>query len=164
MRRALILASCLSLAACGESVRDDHFANDVKEERADASVTASAAAVRVGELGPNFPACAATGTTRNVGAEGLALREAPFDNAKETGRVAAGARFFVCARSHDQKWFGIIFDEAGASAACGVAGPLPRRRDYDGPCRSGWVSSPFVRLSGALGDGDSQPNKAAPTP
>ncbi len=75
------------------------------------------------------------------------MRSAPFDHAAQTGSVAAGARFFVCTRSHDQRWLGIVYEEAGALAPrCGVSAPLPARRGYDGPCRSGWVAAAFVKL------------------
>jgi hypothetical protein len=148
-----LFAAMLAVAGCGEPVADDHFANDVqaRREAAPAPVT-PAVPVKVGELGPNFDACAAIGTTRNLEAGGrLPVRSAPFDNAQETGAVAAGARFFVCTRSHDQKWFGIVFDESGAlSPACGVAAPLTARRAYEGPCRSGWVATPFVKLIAGL--------------
>jgi hypothetical protein len=105
-----------------------------------------ARAVRVGELGPNFAACPAAGTTRHLKAgEGLPVRGAPFENAQETGTVANGAQFFVCTRSHDQKWLGIVYDQGALTERCGVSGPLARRRDYEGPCRSGWVPSAFVK-------------------
>ncbi|HYW15332.1 MAG TPA: hypothetical protein VE891_04155 [Allosphingosinicella sp.] len=104
--------------------------------------------VRIGELGANFRACGAAGTSRNLKAgEALAVRSAPFENAGETGKVDSGARFFICTRSHDQKWFGIVFDEGGTLAErCGVSEPVTRRRDYDGPCRSGWVQSAFIKV------------------
>jgi hypothetical protein len=42
---------------------------------------------------------------------------------------------------------GIVYEEAGTlSPTCGVSSPVTSRRDYDGPCRSGWVSSAFVKL------------------
>jgi len=146
MIRAL-LPLILLLAGCGEAVEDNHFAKDVRTERPAAPVEASAVPVRIGELGANFPACGAAGTTRNVADGGsLPVRAAPFDTAAEAGAVPSGSRFFVCSRSHDQKWFGIVYDEAGASGNCGVSGPVTSRRDYEGPCRSGWVSSAFVRL------------------
>ena len=145
------LLSAPFLAGCGESVKDNHFAEDVQAERTEAGpVKAQARPVRVGELGPSFPACGAAGTTRNVPAgSALPVRAAPFETADETGAIASGGRFFVCSRSHDQKWFGIVYDE-GSGASCGVSGPLPSRRDYDGPCRSGWVASAFVRLTAGL--------------
>ena len=75
------------------------------------------------------------------------MRSAPFESADESGNVPSAARFFICTRSLDQKWFGIVFDEGGALAErCGVSEPVVRRRDYEGPCRSGWVQSAFVKV------------------
>ncbi len=148
MRRTIILL-CLALSACGDpatlanrAARDDEAAPQAAE------VTPGSRPVRIGELGANFRACGAAGTTRNLRAsESLPVRFAPFDNAGETGNVAPGARFFICTRSLDQKWFGVVFDEEGALAErCGVSEPVTQRRDYDGPCRSGWVQSAFVKV------------------
>lgn len=147
MRRALLFL-CLAMASCGDPVAvGNRAAGDDGNAAAD-TVTAAARPVRIGELGPNFAACAAAGTTRNLKpGEALTVRSAPFDNSAESGSVSAGARFFICTRSHDQKWFGIVHDEDGSlSGRCGVAEPVTRRRDYDGPCRSGWVQSAFVKV------------------
>jgi hypothetical protein len=146
MRSMLLL--CLALASCGDPVSvADRTEGDAADSSAD-TVTAAARPVRIGELGPNFAACAAAGTTRNLKAgEALPVRWAPFDNARESGSVAARARFYICARSLDQKWFGIVYDEDGSLAErCGVAEPVTGRRDYAGPCRSGWVQSAFVKV------------------
>jgi len=145
-RRLLLL--CLLLAACGEPAKvADRTGDEAANLTAD-TVTAEARPVRIGELGANFAACSAAGTTRNLKAgEALPVRWSPFDNARETGSVPAGRRFFICTRSLDQKWFGIVFDEGGTLAeSCGVSEPVTRRRDYDGPCRSGWVQSAFVKV------------------
>ena len=147
---SILLVVALSLAGCGEAVKDDHFANDVKQERtAPASAQPPAVPVRIGELGPNFNACNAAGTSRHLdpaAGERLQVRAAPFDTAAETGAIPARARFFICARSHDQRWLGVVYDEAGAlSQACGVSRPIASRRGYEGPCRPGWISSAFVR-------------------
>ena len=149
MRRSILLLA-LALAGCGEAVKDDHFANDVRAERAEpAELQPPAVPVRVGELGANFNACNAIGTSRHLdpaAEERLQVRAAPFDTAAQTGTLAAGARFFICTRSHDQRWLGIVYDEAGAlSPVCGVSRPVTSRRPYAGPCRSGWVSSAFVK-------------------
>jgi hypothetical protein len=148
MRRALLLA-VIGLTGCGEAVQDDHFANDMKAERpTPAAAQTDAVPVRIGELGPNFDACGAVGTTRNL-AEGASLpvRSAPFDSAGQKGEVAAGTRFFVCSRSHDQRWLGVVYEPGGElSTGCGVSSPVASRRNYDGPCRSGWVSSVLVKL------------------
>lgn len=150
--RCTLLLFPLLIAGCGEAIRDDHFTNEVKEESAEATLPEMPPQpVRVGELGPSFPACNAVGTTRNIAAgSALPVRAAPFDNAAELGGVAAGSRFFICSRSIDQKWFGIVYDDDGAAQACGVSQPLPRRRNYDGPCRSGWVASPLVKFTSGV--------------
>ncbi|HEX8526392.1 hypothetical protein [Allosphingosinicella sp.] len=110
--------------------------------------------VRIGELGPNFPACYAMARFRDrvvADARPVPVRAAPFEQARETGRVGADGQFFICTRSHDQRWFAIVWDEAaGASPACGVSLPVAARRDYDGPCRSGWVQSSLVRLESGI--------------
>lgn len=106
--------------------------------------------VKIGELGRQFPACNARGTTRRIlaGGDTLSVHTSPFSGAEVVAELPAGAGFFVCTRSLDQQWFGIVFEEGGAAAAsCGVLAPVPTRRDYAGPCRSGWVSSAFVKLT-----------------
>lgn len=147
--RSFLLVPILILAGCGEPVADNHFADDINKERAKSPpVTTEAVAVRIGELGPNFPACNAAGTTRNLEAgTTLGVRSAPFDTAAETGSIPAGGRFFVCTRSHDQKWLGVVYSEGESAQNCGVSRPVSSRRAYEGECRSGWVSSPFVKLT-----------------
>ncbi|MFN3727240.1 MAG: hypothetical protein ACK4SZ_13165 [Allosphingosinicella sp.] len=104
--------------------------------------------VRVGELGPNFAACNSLGEVRERAVDGAILvRAAPFEPARQTGRLPAGSNFFICSRSLDQRWLGVIYDRNGqASRDCGVSAPIPARRDYEGPCESGWVPSAQVRL------------------
>ncbi|HET9639169.1 MAG TPA: hypothetical protein VFP12_08170 [Allosphingosinicella sp.] len=156
--RPPIFLLCLALSGCGEPATvADRTARD-NEVVADAAVTPESRPVRIGEYGANFQACGQAGTTRNLKAgESLPVRSSPFENAGETGSVVSGNRFFICSRSLDQKWFGIVFDEGGTLAErCGVSEPVTRRRDYDGPCRSGWVQSAFVKA--VAGEG------LAPTP
>ena len=104
--------------------------------------------VRVGELGPNFAACNARGTTRERVAGGEApVRAAQFEQAQQIDQLAPGANFFICSRTHDQRWFGIVYDQGGqASERCGVSSPVPERRTYSGPCATGWVPSSRIRL------------------
>jgi hypothetical protein len=151
MRRLpFLLAMSLVLAGCGEAVRDDHFANDVTSARAEpVSVQPEKVPVRIGELGASFNACNQAGTTRHLDAaagERLPVRVAPFETAAEEGAIAAGTRFFICTRSHDQRWLGVVYDVGGTLApSCGVSRPASARSSYDGPCRSGWVASAFVK-------------------
>ena len=167
MRRALPLIA-LSLAACGESVSPTSGAGNVADAATEALVV-EAKPVRIGELGTSFDACTAAGTTRSLRpGETLPVRSAPFDNSAGSGTLVAGGRFFVCTRSLDQKWFGIVFDDSGTLAErCGVSEPVTRRQDYAGPCRSGWVESAFVKLVAGVDppslSNQPEANLAAPT-
>jgi hypothetical protein len=156
-RHSLIL--CLALAACGQSVP---IGNGTENPASlPDTVTSAPSAVRIGELGPSLAACTAAGTTRHLEAgETLPVRDAPFDTGEQIGAIPSSGRFFVCSRSLDQKWFGIVYDDAFALApACGVTDPIPARRAYSGPCKSGWVSTPFVKL--IAGDEPAPANRAA---
>jgi hypothetical protein len=162
MRRPILLL-CLGLAGCGEPATvADRTAQD-NQAATEAAVTPESRPVRIGEYGANFRACGQAGTTRNLKAgEALPVRSAPFDNAGETGSVPSATRFFICSRSHDQKWFGIVFEEGGTLAeSCGVSEPVTRRRDYDGPCRSGWVQSAFVKVIAGEAPSPATPAEAA---
>jgi hypothetical protein len=162
--RCLLFLLALGLAACGAPVPNGNRSADDNAAAAADTVTAEPVAVRVGELGPNFEACAAAGTTRHLGpGDTLPVRSAPFDNAGQVAAVAAGKRFFVCTRTLDQKWFGIVFDPAGAlSPACGVSQPAAQRQDYAGPCRSGWVAGAYVALIAGDDETPAVANQAAP--
>lgn len=151
--RALLPLLLIGLSACGEEVPNDYFANGIEAARQDPAVAVTATPVRIGELGPNFDACGAVGTTRRVAAgEALPVLAAPFSTAAQTGSLPSGGRFFICSRSLDQKWLGIVFDEAGGIASgCGVDRPAPSRRAYAGACRSGWVSSALVKTIAGAG-------------
>lgn len=144
----LLVLPVLALSSCGDPVSDNHFANSAAPRAEVLEPVRHEVAVRVGEMGPSFDACVHAGTTRHVReGERLPVRAAPFDSAEETGGIVSGGRFFVCSRSQDQKWLGVVYEGDGAlSEACGVSSPAVRRQDYAGPCRSGWVSSALVRL------------------
>jgi hypothetical protein len=162
MRAVLLLAFCL--AACGEPVAGGNAESNLSN-LAD-TVTAEPAPVRIGDLGPNFDACPEAGTTRHLGAgETLPVRSSPFDNGVQTGAIPAGAQFFVCTRSIDQKWYGLVFSPNGRLAeSCGVSEPSPVRKAYSGPCRSGWVASTYVKLIAGDEEGQSEANAAAASP
>lgn len=151
--RAAFLLALFSLAACGQpaSYGNDYASEPSASRNANEAPTTLDEAmvpVRVGERGPAFAACAGRGATRDpAGAEPVPVRAAPFEVAAEIDRLPAGASFFICQRTHDQRWSGIVYDEGGqASERCGVSAPTARRRNYAGPCAAGWVPSARVRL------------------
>jgi hypothetical protein len=173
---SLVVAMLLAapLAACSdergnvlEALPDNALAgaarDDVPESRMEAPL---ARPVTIGEDGPRLDACGATGVVRRLGeAKALPLRAAPFADARSLADLPEGTRLHVCTRSLDQKWLGVVVarDVAAARAPadatagnaedgpapipdCGVSSPVERRRAYDGPCPSGWVSSAYVVL------------------
>ncbi len=153
LMRHYMLPALALLSACGEAIPDDQFANDGYAAPAEAVTEIAATPVRIGELGPNFDACGAVGTTRRVAAgEVLPVLAAPFSAAAQTASLPSGGRFFICSRSLDQKWLGVVFDEAsGTASGCGVDRPISSRRAYAGGCRSGWVSSALVKTIAGSG-------------
>lgn len=149
-----LLVFPLLLVGCGERVPRNETSGGsstppyVRAEQDPSLLGNAQVPVRVGEQGQGFAACGARGATRDRPAEAtVPVRGAPFDANGEVDRLPAGAEFFICARTHDQRWFGIVYPREGqAIEACDVAAPRARRADYDGPCASGWVSSAQVRL------------------
>lgn len=148
---ALLLAM-LAIGCAEQGDRNESYGSttpQIPRPREDGSLLANTMTpVRVGELGPSFAACNAQGAPRARAADApIPVRAAPFDQARQTGQLPDDSRFFICTRSIDQRWFGIIYDSNGRAArACGVAAPVASRRDYSGPCESGWVASAQVRL------------------
>jgi hypothetical protein len=172
-QRAPILV-CLLFAACGEPAivnetgRGSTTPPYVRAESDPSLLANMVQPVRIGELGASFAACNARGTTRDrVSAGALPVRAAPYEQGEQIAALAPGSQFFICSRTNDQRWFGIVYDEGGeATERCGVSAPVSERRIYQGPCAAGWVPSASVRLdSGAphqLPTVD-QPTAAPPT-
>ncbi|MEJ6595054.1 hypothetical protein [Parasphingorhabdus sp.] len=163
MNRTLLAASLLFLAttACSEStqVSDDlpessaYLENPTgRTERVEADP--SAKPVRIGEGGPRFDACQSAGEVGRHVSGSLPVLSAPFDAAEKIDSLSAGQTIHICTRSIDQQWFGIVYDqssdpadeEAGTPIDCGVSSPVRAKRNYDGPCKSGWVESTYVVL------------------
>lgn len=155
----LIFLPLIALSGCSKS--DDVYEalpnsslagaarDDVSETRLEAGIVRP---VTIGEDGPQLDACGGMGQVMRAGAKGLAVRAAPFAQAKEQGVLAEGARVYVCTRSLDQKWLGVVVppapaaDNAAEPADCDITSPVDRKQAYDGPCVSGWVASAYVRL------------------
>ncbi|MBU0774342.1 MAG: hypothetical protein KKH54_03940 [Alphaproteobacteria bacterium] len=153
------IALIFLLAACSDSREVlDELPNsslagapraDVSESRMDAPV---ARAVTIGEDGPRLDACGGMGQVLRTGAGGQPLRAAPFGDAKVLATLNEGGRAYICTRSLDQKWLGVVLapppaaDNGAQAPDCGVSSPVDRKQPYDGPCVSGWVASAYVRL------------------
>lgn len=150
--RFLLLLAPLLLSACYDQPVANDFGSTTPPlappPSANSTLADQMTPVRIGELGANFAACNAQGEVRDGVADGaIPVRTAPFEEARPASTLPAGATFFICSRSLDQHWFGIVYQAPGrADRACGVSTPVPSRRDYRGSCESGWVSSAQVRM------------------
>ncbi len=152
----LALAAVLILAGCA---RQSPAGNDSTVAISDAALSPGISPVRIGNTGAGFAACGTTGVVVNLSPGGvsyLPLRAAPFAEAQEIARLGNGAPLYLCSRSIDQKWQGVVVPpDTGPDAApaatpdtdCGVSAPVAAPTAYAGPCRSGWVASDFVRIS-----------------
>lgn len=171
MHIALRLVPCLALllAACSDSREvADELPNssiagapreEVSESRMDAPLDRP---VTIGEDGPRLDACGALGVAGRLGDGGaLELRAAPFRDARVVQALPPGTRMHVCTRSIDQRWLGVVVAPApvppepgddsnimdpASPLDCGVSTPVDSKRNYEGPCASGWVSSAYVQL------------------
>ena len=144
----LVLAplAIVSLTACGdaEGPTGSYGASE------DASLVRngpSERAVQIGFDGPRFDACASFARVTNLSAdgEGLAVLAAPAGSAEVIDRIGAGRGVSMCQKVGD--WVGVVYaPDADDPIDCGTGSPVPTRRAYDGPCRSGWVDEDFLKL------------------
>jgi hypothetical protein len=154
VRASLLLVLSLLATGCGQRTPAANGSSGsttppyVRDEADPSLLDNAVVAVRVGDLGPNFAACNARGATRDRAPGGpVPVRSVPYEPAGAIDQLQPGAQFFICSRTHDQRWFGIVYDQDGSAAArCGVSGPVPARRNYEGPCAAGWVPSARIRL------------------
>ena len=155
-----LATACSDTRTVADELPNSSIAGAPREAMTETQIASTLARpVTIGEDGPRLDACGALGMVRGL-AEGLplAVRAAPFQNAQVVQQLTNGARVHVCARSIDQRWLGVVVpppapmppEEGNATATavvdCGVSSPVDRKRPYDGPCASGWVSSGFVQL------------------
>jgi len=158
---ALSVPLCLVSAGCGEdpeapaeiaktSEVGSEFAieaNTVTTEPA-ASFGVDRRPVRIGFDGPDLDACGAYGEITGLNPDGdnfLSVRTAPNAEAEETDRLTSGTGVSLC--ETETGWIGIVYQGAGLTGGdCGTGSPVDDVREYDGPCRSGWVSQRYVEL------------------
>lgn len=158
----ILLTGCSDSREVADELPNSSIAGAPREAMTETRMESTLArAVTIGEDGPRLDACGALGVVRGVAAGGtLAMRAAPFQDAKATAQLTNGARVHLCSRSIDQRWLGVVVlpvtpppvPGADGNVAepvavdCGVSSPVDRKQPYDGPCESGWVSSGFIQL------------------
>ena len=103
-----------------------------------------ACAVMIGTEGPSLPACA---STSRVKAGGTDVYWAPGETRAVKAKLAGAMKVSVCEATDDDAWFGIVFAGPGIDEdMCGVGRSVANAREYQGPCRWGWIRGGTVQL------------------
>lgn len=153
--KILISASALiALVACSESSTGTSIEDTVKmvepdiKKQTEQNESVASVSVRVGQDGPDLDACAGYGVIKGLNPQGdnfLSVRSAPDGSARELDRLSQGAGVAMC--DFKEGWVGVVYAPSqNADADCGTGSPVAKEQDYEGPCRSGWVSERFVEL------------------
>ncbi|MGB3317778.1 MAG: hypothetical protein WA978_14930 [Sphingopyxis granuli] len=100
--------------------------------------------VMVGTEGPSLPACSSVSRVKDGGTD---VYWAPGETRAVKAKLAGGAPVSLCEATDDDAWFGVVFIAPGTDKdMCGVGKPVPAAREYQGPCRWGWIRGGTVRL------------------
>ena len=128
----------LSLAACSQPAPPADNAPAVAGE------PLATRAVMIGTEGPSLPACSSVSRVVDGGTDAY---WAPGETRASKAKIAGGTRVSVCEATDDDAWFGVVFAAPGTDAdMCGVGKSVPNAREYQGPCRWGWIKGGTVRL------------------
>ena len=92
-------------------------------------------------VGGDGEACPAQAAVAVRGGAMLSVRSGPGTVFQRLDRLANGTRVFVCDRSGERGWVGIVYGPGD----CGLSAPISPPRAYSGACHSGWVRSDFLR-------------------
>lgn len=149
LERLSLFLLALALTGCGDVLREDESADsEYQVQPLDRTAVIGERPVRVGYDGPRFNACASNAQIINLNPRGdnyLSVLAAPADSASEVDRLDPGARVSVCQKVGG--WLGIVYPtEDQALEDCGTGSPVSSVREYDGACRSGWISDNYVKL------------------
>ncbi|MCW5646299.1 MAG: hypothetical protein KIT23_03555 [Sphingopyxis sp.] len=130
----------LALAACSQPAPPPENAPEVSGE------PLATRAVMIGTEGPSLPACS---SISRVKAGGTDVFWAPGETRAIKAKLAGGARLSLCEATDDDAWFGVVFAAPGTDPdMCGVGRSVANAREYQGPCRWGWIRGGTVELGG----------------
>lgn len=103
-------------------------------------------AVMIGTEGPSLPACS---SISRVKAGGTDVYWAPNETRAVKAKLAGGASVSLCEAAENDAWFGVVFAAPGTDPdMCGVGRSVQNAREYQGPCRWGWIRGGTVQLGG----------------
>jgi hypothetical protein len=90
------------------------------------------------------PACAKRGAVATQGGT-LSVRRGPGTGYTRVDSLANGRAVHFCDWSADETWVGVVYPGSGGGN-CGVDSPQREPGPYTGKCRTGWISSQYVRV------------------
>ena len=95
-------------------------------------------------VGTSLSACS-VGVVANLSTNGsLAVRDGPGASFTRRAQLGNGSRVFLCDRSGDGGWLGIVTAK-GSTADCHIVlRPSAPPAAYTGTCLSGWISARYV--------------------
>lgn len=99
----------------------------------------------IGVMGPEFDACGGVG--RVSGADEVQIvRGAPSEQGSEVDRLDRRTLVWLC--EADGEWQGIVYPSGQFQdiADCRVGSPVAEPREYDGPCKAGWLLARNLEL------------------
>jgi hypothetical protein len=88
--------------------------------------------------------CPRSGSVTGAGKGGLAVRSGPSTAAKRIDSLPNGRSVVMCDWSVNGDWVGVVYANAD-NLDCGLSKYIATAQPYSGACRSGWVSSKYVR-------------------
>lgn len=93
----------------------------------------------------DLDACGSSGAVTGLRRDGdnfLAVRSGPAVTYRMLDKLLEDQSVQIC--DERGSWLGIVYGEAGQD--CGTGSPVAKRQPYRGRCKSGWVSSKYIRL------------------
>ncbi len=137
---SLAVLAALSLAACSQPAPPPDNAPAV------AGDPLASRPVKTGTEGPELPACASSSRVKPGGTD---VYWAPGETRAVKAKLAGGAPVSLCEATDDDAWFGVVFAGPGDDPAlCNVTRPVRSAREYQGPCRGGWIKGGTVEIAG----------------
>jgi hypothetical protein len=95
---------------------------------------------------PGLDACLSWGEVQGLHHSKLAVRRGPGVDYEQVDELDNGQGLYLCDASAEGDWIGVVYRTGESEPDCGVTSPVPERRAYDGPCKSGWVHRRWVRV------------------
>lgn len=93
-------------------------------------------------------ACTSLGVVSGLDPEGdafLAVRAGANANSKMLDKLPEGKQVHICSSSPDGKWLGIVYSRKKGTD-CGVSSPITPAQPYKSKCKSGWVSTRWIKV------------------